>query len=100
VIHMEEIRLEGMLDNRPGITVLPEEPVYVPLVIYIGEDRRIIGDARVTGNRVECYIHPDPGNDLCEMVRKGVLQTITVSFDAPPRTPVLEGEHIRWMRNC
>jgi hypothetical protein len=95
----EIIHLEGIHDC-PEISHLAEEPVYVPLTIYVGNDRRIIGDARVVGNRVEAVIHPKPGEELFQLAREGIIQSVSVAFNAPPATPIVEdGKHIRWVRN-
>lgn len=83
---------EEILDIHP--------PVKVPLVIYIGEERRIIGEAIVVGNRVEAYITPaDEPEVLCRMVENGLIQNVSVAFNAPPAIPVGENGDIRWVKN-
>lgn len=85
----------------PELIVKPpngSEEVHVPLVIYIGDERKIIGEARVIGNCVEAYIIPADGNDLARMVTNGIIQDVSVSFNAPPAVPVDENGHIRWLK--
>jgi hypothetical protein len=78
----------------------PSDPVEVPLVIYIGNLRRIIGRAVVTGGEVSAYIDPSLGTaDLEHMITDGIIQGVSVSFNAPPATPVYKDGTIRWEKN-
>jgi hypothetical protein len=79
---------------------VPSDPVEVPLVIYIGDVRRIIGRAVVTGGEVSAYIDQSLGTaDLVSMITDGVIQGVSVSFNAPPATPVYRDGTIRWEKN-
>ena len=88
---------------------IPEEAlrelnhVHVPLTVYIGDERRIIGEAVVTGNQIEAYIdqgsHPESTGLLCRMIQDGIIQDVSVTFNAPPATPVCRDGSIRWVRN-
>jgi hypothetical protein len=79
---------------------LPDGPVKVPLTIYIGEERRIIGEAVVTGNKVEAYIVPADGDVLPRLVNDGTVQNVSVSFNEPPATPIVDDNgHIRWRKD-
>lgn len=77
-----------------------EEPVRVPLVIYIGDDRKIIGDAIVKQDgEIEAFIDPVKGRDLAHLVERGILQNVSITFNAPPAIPQLEDGHIRWKKD-
>lgn len=77
----------------------------VPLTVYIGGVRRIIGVAVVENDGgVEAYIDPkaDYGQALIDLVQGGVLQTMSLAFNAPPATPYIDPndpEHIQWLKN-
>lgn len=76
------------------------EPVRVPLTVYIGEERHILGEAVVVGNHVKAYVLPGIGKDLGDLVQNGLIQNISVAFNAPPATPILtEAGRIKWVRN-
>lgn len=61
------------------------KPVRVPLVIYIGGERRIVGSAVVTGKEVECHINPDVNSDiLADLIKKEVIKNVSISFNAIP----------------
>jgi hypothetical protein len=94
------------MDDPVRITGKVPEPrassdsVEVPLVIYIGDIRRIIGRAVVTGGEVEAYIDPELGTaNLVDMITDGVIQGVSVTFNAPPATPVYKDGTIRWEKN-
>ncbi len=76
-----------------------EEPIRVPLVIYIGDERKIIGEADVVGDKVTGYIDPQLGKDLGSLVNDGTIQNVSVAFNAPPSTPVCRDGRIKWIRN-
>jgi hypothetical protein len=81
-------------------SAMPKEPVHVPLVIYIGGVRRIIGDATVEGEQVAAHIHDEePAKELCHLIENGVIQSVSVAFNAPPSTPVWKDGSIRWEKN-
>lgn len=76
----------------------------LPLTVYIGGVRRIIGEAVIEDDgRVEAYIDPkaDIGQALINLVTDGVLQTVSIAFDAPPATPRINPDngHIDWLKN-
>ena len=76
----------------------------VPLTVYIGGIRRIIGEAVVEDDgRIEAYIDPkaDIGQALVDLVQEGVLQTVSIAFNAPPATPRIDPETgaISWHKN-
>ena len=74
-------------------------PVRVPLVIYIGEERRIIGDAVVKGNEIEAFIDPPKGRTLAKAIEQGVIDNVSVTFNPPPAVPVLnEDGHVQWRK--
>jgi hypothetical protein len=76
------------------------EPVRVPLTIYIGEERHILGEAVVVGNHVRCYILPGIGKDLGDLVQNGLIQNVSVAFNTPPATPkITPAGRIKWVRN-
>lgn len=76
------------------------EPVRVPLTIYIGEERHILGEAVVVGNHVSAYVLPGIGKTLGDLVQNGLIQNVSVAFNAPPATPVVtEAGTIKWVRN-
>lgn len=90
-------------ETYPG-NVLPElntgdEPVRVPLVIYFGGERKIVGDAVVTGDKIEAFIDPAKGRNIADAITRGVIQTVSVQFNAPPAIPVLENGHVRWKKD-
>lgn len=88
----------GDLDNEE-LSSSPE-PVRVPLVIYVGDDRRIVGDAIVKGNEIEAFIEPAKGRDLVRLVQDGTINSVSVTFNAPPAIPVLgENGHVRWKKD-
>jgi hypothetical protein len=77
--------------------------VHVPLVVYIGNQRRILGEAVVTGDGIEAYIaeenHGDAVRFLVEMITHGVIQNVSVTFNAPPAIPVYKDGNITWVKN-
>lgn len=76
------------------------EPVRVPLTVYIGDERHILGEADVVGNKVTAYILPGIGRELGDLVTNGLIQNISVAFNAPPATPKITPEgKIKWVRN-
>jgi hypothetical protein len=91
----------------PGIPKQPNpgDRRKLPLTVYIGGVRRIVGEAVIEDDgRVEAYIDPkaDIGQALIDLVTDGVLQTVSIAFDAPPATPWIDPkdpEHIQWLKN-
>ena len=89
----------------PGIPKQPNpgDRRKLPLTVYIGGVRRIIGEAVIEDDgRVEAYIDPkaDIGQALINLVTDGVLQTVSIAFDAPPATPAIDTDgRIKWLKN-
>jgi hypothetical protein len=98
IVDEELSRSSAAAGEVPG---LPEhQPVRVPLTIYIGEERHILGEAEVVGNQVFAYVLPGIGRDLGDLIRNGSIQNMSVAFNTPPSTPkVTDGGRIRWIRN-
>jgi hypothetical protein len=86
---------------------IPKQPTAadrrrVPLTVYIGGIKRIVGYAEVEGDQINAYIDPkaDIGQILVDLVTDGVIQTVSVAFNAPPATPVIEdGGRVIWRKN-
>lgn len=87
---------------------IPKQPTpgdrrMVPLTVYIGGIRRIIGEAVIEDDgRFEAYLDPktEIGDALVDLVQSGVLQTASLAFNAPPATPVVDNEgHVEWHKN-
>lgn len=80
-----------------------EEDVTVPLVIYIGGERRIIGHAVVKGGEVRCFVDKTRENEvleeLLEDIREGRLTSLSVEINPPPATPVLRAGHVAWVKD-
>jgi hypothetical protein len=92
-------RTRPVVDEELGHS-LAHEPVRVPLTVYIGEERHILGEAVVVGNHVKAYILPGVGKDLGDLVQNGLIQNVSVTFNAPPATPVLtETGTIKWVKH-
>lgn len=90
----------GTLDSDEINLGPPDEPVRVPLVIYIGGIKRIIGDALVRGNMVEAYIDPVKGRTLERSIIDGTLTTVSIEFNPAPAVPVLnEDGHVTWRKD-
>ena len=74
----------------------------IPLTVYIGGVKRLVGVAVMEGDEVEAYIDPkaDIVEALVDLVSSGVLQTVSIAFNAPPATPVINNEgQINWHKN-
>lgn len=76
----------------------------VPLTIYIGGVRKIIGFAVVEDDgKVEAWIDPkaEIGDALIDLVQSGTVQTMSLAFNAPPATPRVNQEtgQIDWLKN-
>jgi hypothetical protein len=74
----------------------------VPLTVYIGGIKRIVGNAEVEGDQINAYIDPkaDIGKALIDLVNNGVLQTVSIAFNAPPATPVVDKDgQVQWHKN-
>jgi hypothetical protein len=74
----------------------------VPLTVYIGGIKRIVGYAEVEGDQINAYIDPkaDIGQILVNLVTDGVIQTVSVAFNAPPATPVVGKDgQVNWLKN-
>jgi hypothetical protein len=78
-----------------------EEDITVPLVIYIGGERRVIGTAVVTGDEVRCFVDKTRDDEileeLLEEIREGRLTSLSVQINPPPATPVLRAGHVAWV---
>jgi hypothetical protein len=98
----EEEREIVHLEDLPEGTVIPdpitEESIRVPLTIYVGEERRILGHAIVTGNDVQAYYDPVADQPLLQAIQHGTIQSVSLQFNAPPAIPVLEDGHVRWKK--
>ena len=83
-------REAGLDDGLP----IPYKPAKtVPLVIWIGEEKRIVGEATVIGNIVHGQIDEIDGAVLIQMITEGVVDELTVSFkNSEPVHPVLPFE--------
>lgn len=104
----EPIKVVG---EDPGVPkqVRREDRLTVPLTVYIGGKRRIIGTARVEGDQIEAYINPksylDPeasnaGQELLQLIIDGVIMDVSIAFNAPPATPVVTKDgKIDWLKN-
>lgn len=100
---------EEHLHVTGDIPSIPKQPTpgdrrMVPLTIYIGGVRRIIGEAVLEDDgRVEAYIDPSKteiGKALVDLVQTGVLQTCSIAFNAPPATPRIKADgNIDWIKN-
>jgi hypothetical protein len=55
-------------------------PKTVPLVIYIGMVRRIVGTATVTGDGVIGYVNANDAGDLERLINDQILTTVYVKF--------------------
>jgi hypothetical protein len=74
----------------------------VPLTVYIGGVRRIIGTARVEGDQIEAYIDPKEhvGKALTDLIANDVIRDVSIAFNAPPATPRINPEgQIDWLKN-
>lgn len=79
---------EGLLDHYPyGVPYvkdaplqIPAEPKKVPLVIYVGGERRIIGTATITDNEVASYIDRDDGQELERLIQSGIIGSVSITF--------------------
>jgi hypothetical protein len=86
---------------------IPKQPTAgdrrrIPLEVYIGGIRRIVGHAEIESDRIDAYIDPkaDVGQALIDLVSEGVLQTVSIAFNAPPATPVVDDSgRINWHKN-
>lgn len=86
---------------------IPKQPTAgdrrrVPLEVYIGGIRRIVGHAEIEGDRIDAYIDPkaDIGQILVDLVTDGIIQTVSVAFNAPPATPVVDKDgRVNWHKN-
>jgi hypothetical protein len=81
--------------EMPGLNT---EPVTVPLVIYIGDERRIIGEANVVCGVVEAHIHPatEGSKDLADLITGDVIRSVSLTFNAPPALPFFEDGRVKW----
>jgi hypothetical protein len=52
-------------------SIMTTEPKKVPLVIYINHERKVIGEAIVRGDEIQCRI-TEEGTELAALVTKGV----------------------------
>lgn len=76
-----------------------EENITVPLVIYVGDERRVIGDAVITGGEVRCFVDKIRGGKILEEIREERLTSLSVEINPPPATPVLRDGHVRWVKD-
>lgn len=76
-----------------------DKPLKVPLVLYIGEERKIIGEAVVTGDEITAYVTPQRDHILRDLIENDVIQSVSVTFNAPPAIPVFKDGTVRWVRH-
>jgi hypothetical protein len=84
------------------VGALPEEPVRIPLVVYINEQKKIIGDAVVKGGHIEAHFDPnvqEPIEEVAELIQVGIIQNVSIEFNAPPAVPLLRDGTIRWVKS-
>lgn len=87
------------LDSEELALGPPDTQLRVPLVIYIGSKRRVVGDAVVRGNNIEAFIDPVKGRTLERAVIDGTLQNVSVELNPAPAVPVLEDGHVHWRKS-
>jgi hypothetical protein len=91
----------GKLDDE-ATTLGGDLPARVPLVIYIGDERKIVGDAVVRQDGIiEAHVDPPKGRHLAELVTIGMIRDVSVTFNAPPAVPILDPDtgHVRWKKD-
>ena len=81
------------------LSALPDTPIHVPLTVYVGDNKKIVGDAVIEGNMVEAHIDNELGKELAHFVETGIIQSVSVAFNAPPAIPLLRDGTIRWVKN-
>jgi len=90
-------------DGRPYIIAsgaFGEDDQRVPLVIYFGEERHVIGEAIVRRDgTAEVSVNSNAGPDLAELLQSGAVRGVCFSVhpDIPP--PVYRDGTIRWERD-
>jgi hypothetical protein len=97
-----EPEIVGEIPDLPdGFTfqALPGSPQTVPLTIYIGEEKHIVGTATVIGRKVHAQITSRDGRHLEQLVQQGIIDGVSVYFStvgpAMPAHPVLPFEKDR-----
>ena len=91
----------GSLDDD-GTTLGTDLPARVPLVIYIGDERRIVGDAVVMPDgQIEAHVDPPKGRHLAELIQNDIIKNVSVTFNAPPAVPFFDPVtgHVRWKKD-
>lgn len=76
-----------------------EEDITVPLVIYIGDERRIVGNAVVTGTEVRCFVHASRSGDVLKWIRERVITNLSVTVNPPPATPLVIDGKVKWVKD-
>jgi len=97
----EHLHVTGEAPDIPKQST-PGDRRRVPLTVYIGGIKRIVGYAEVEGDQIEAYIDPkaDIVQALLDLVADGVIQTVSIAFNAPPATPVIDdGGRVIWHKN-
>jgi hypothetical protein len=97
----EHLHVTGKVPDIPK-QLTGDDRRRVPLTVYIGGIKRIVGVAVLEGDQVDAYIDPkaDLAQALIDLVSSGVLQTVSIAFNAPPATPVINNEgQINWHKN-
>lgn len=78
-----------------------EEDITVPLVIYIGDERRIVANAVVTGEEVRCFVHEsrrgDFLGDIMDWIRREEVNGLSVTINPPPATPLVIDGKVKWV---
>lgn len=88
--------------KTPELDAVPEslkEGKTVPLVIYIGETRKIVGTATVYGDNIIGHLDEEKDEGLAKLIQEGVITSASLSFKtAGPAYPAFsldEGPHNR-----
>lgn len=63
-------KIKGEIDTPPEVIMAGDFPEYatVPLVVYVGGERKVIGEATVTGNQVKAVLGEDIGEEMLSLV--------------------------------
>lgn len=96
---MDEFQKSEPSSEFLGIVPLVEHknlkaPQTVPLKVYIGTDRRIVGTATIVGNEITGQLDFEEGDVLAQFVERGVIGGVTVSFNlAESYAPTFKGNY-------
>jgi hypothetical protein len=78
--------------------------IHAPLSVYFGSERVVMGEAVVSGGNIEAFVdgeaNPKAAEILYRMIVAGVILDVSVTFNAPPATPVCRRDgSVKWMKN-